>query len=221
MKFVDQELVEKAHLGCNKSFETIIKNNTSNVRSIIYKELTSGRGDIYKQMMCGFENIIEDITNEVWIGLRKSINKGIYFEDEFSLAKVITTVCKNKTRTYKRKSVRNRKSTNLVGCSNKFISKDQVNHGNKSLAIEVSSVQAGIVEEAEYSRFDHYLDMISDSLTTRQKSIIKIMENGFLGDNKKTHKEVASELGISERTVRNELSIVRLLAGEKISKKVD
>jgi DNA-directed RNA polymerase specialized sigma24 family protein len=216
---VDQKIYDKFRSGEETAFSEIVNKYNKLVFVICKAEFESGRSDIHLKLLYGYNNVIEDVRSEVWISLLKSIKKGIIFKNEHSLKNLIRVITIRATKSVKRKSLRNRnpdvlskskkKSKPLKTLSNVFTSTDHRRYADQidSLALNRNN-DMNISEEAELD-FDKIYAKISKNLSSRQQELCRLMKARLLKDENATHEYLAEKIGVSERTVRNDLEAIR------------
>lgn len=214
---VDQDICERFRSGEENAFSEIVKKYEKLVFKICKVELESGKSDIHLKMLSGYKNVIEDIRSEVWISLLKQMKKGVEFDKEESLINLIRRITVLTTKTAKRKSIRNRnpaalsksKGKAIKVVSNTFSSTDHKKYADKIDSMAIDGRSEMYLSEEEDLDFDRVYANISEKLSNRQQNLIRLIKSSLLKGEKAAHPYLAEELGVSERTVRNDLVNIR------------
>lgn len=214
MKFPDQIICEQIQLGKKSEFNKLMKKYSNFINHVCLKEFESSDNNIHLQMVSGYKNIVEDITSMVMLDIYQCIMKKITFKNEYSLQNLLRVIAKRKVKSAKRKSIRYRKNTFIKDSSNTFISNDH--------NIDQDLIDNNVCEYCKLFDTESYIlqirseykDLSSklvDILTARELSIYKlIVKDCELHDRKYyTQNRIAQLLGISERTVRNDLKNIK------------
>lgn len=220
--WVDQAICERFSRGEEAAFSEIVKKYEKLVFDICKEEFESGKSDVHLKMSQGYKHLIEDVKSEVWISLLKRFKRGIVFEHEYSLVNLIRDITKKTTKTIKRKSIRNRnpaalsKNDEVRKSSKSSISNifKSTNHKKNADQIDSKAIDGKseiYLSEDESLDFAQAYAKISEKLSSRQQNLVRLMESQVLKDEKATHPYLAEKLGVSERTVRNDLETIRQL----------
>jgi RNA polymerase sigma factor (sigma-70 family) len=215
--FPDEELCERFRKGEKEAFAEIVVKYENLVATICKEEFERGRSDIHLKMSTGYLNLIGEVKNEVWIRLLKRLEDTINFHNEHSLLNLIRDISKKATKNFKNESIKNR-NPDLFSKSKK-IKKSRYSPNNvfESMNQIQSDEEIGSLVNREYEsynedkNFDEIYREISDSLSERQDELIKLITTQSFKNKKTTHLFLAEKLGVSERTIRNDLKKIRSL----------
>lgn len=221
-KSEDLELYNRFKNGDKLAFAEIVKKYENLVYTICKQELESGKSGIHKKMLSGYKNVIEDIRNEVWIRLLGKLEKGMDFHDRHSLLNLLRDISVKTTKSKKTKSIRNRnpesvsKSEKIRASSKKLVSNsfESTDHRENADRVDMEAiVMLNEIYHAEDEKrdIDEIYEEISEKLTVRQCELIRLMEAQILSNGEDNHLFLAKKLGVSERTIRNDLRKIREL----------
>jgi RNA polymerase sigma factor (sigma-70 family) len=225
--FDDEVLCKRFKEGDSKAFSLLKNKYNKLIYTICKQTFEAGSGDIHEQMSVNYLHTMEEVVEEVWLGLSISIQKGIKFDHKFSFVNLLRTVTKNKTINVKNKSVKNRnKYTYIKGASNKFRSMNSEEgeylenllfdatqeNSTKGYADNSEKLSLfGTIEKEEHEQL--FWSKLENSLEGNELLIFKMMQTSLKEQDKNVpHKEIATKLEVSERTVRNKIISIRAKA---------
>lgn len=229
MSLSDFELCKSVREGDPTALGTLQKKYSGLIFAIAKKEFEAGRSGIHKKMAVNYVHHIEDVASLVWLGLSKKIlADDIRFDDEDGFIKLLTTVTKNKTKNFKRRSNRNRDRTFINGGSNVFLSKDQGEEGfdfssqlGSTMLEEEKDQRKGdfdlpaqlgstmLEKEQEAEAQDKFFAMLTEHLSADELAVFQLLQKSSTDDSKMSQDDMGRILGVTGRTVRNRISGIR------------
>ena len=214
MKFPDQIICEQIQFGKKNEFNKLMEKYSNFINHVCLKEFESGDNNIHLQMVSGYKNIVEDIKSMVMLDIYQCIMKKITFKNKYSLQNLLRVIAKRKVKSAKRKSIQYRKNTFITEGSNSFISKDS--DINQDLIDNNVCEYCKLFDTESYilqvrSEYKDLSSKLVEILTQRELNIYKFIVEDYEQHNRKfyTQNRIAQLLGISERTVRNDLKNIK------------
>lgn len=218
--WADQEICERFS-NDESAFSEIVKKYEKLVFLIIKEVLEKGKSDIHLKMLSGYKNIIDDIRNEVWLDLTVKMRKGIVFNNEHSLINLIRVIAIRKTKNVKNISIKNRnpsainknnmKDNGLKTASNVFESMDHKKSTNEFELLAIDGIAKMYLQDELEADFDVIYKEISKKMSTRQQELCGLIKSSLAENNKLTQSLLAEKLGVTDRTVRNDLDEIHKL----------